>query len=487
VRWLTVVAFVTTLVTVVAVQADTAQTYVVLYKSQVVPNDAASVIARAGGVLVASYDQIGVVIARSGSATFSANMLKDGRVEGAVATELFGSRPGLEVDSLDVAPTAIPSPVAATDSLTGLQWDMVQMHAFDAHAITGGSSRILVGNIDTGIDFTHPDLAPNIDFANSVSCLGGVPNQDPAAWNDEQGHGTHTAGTIAAAQNGIGIVGVAPNVRIAAIRAGNADGVFLPEAVICAFMWAANHSMHVTNNSYFVDPWLYNCRNDATQRAIWKATRRAIRYALSKGVVVVSATGNAADDLAHPTLDATSPTDTPVLRSIRNDCAVVPVEVPGVIGVSANGNLGLKSQYSNYGVGTTQVVAPGGDAILQRTPAAPNGQVLSTWPAALLTECRASQVDSSGATYCYLQGTSMASPHVAGVAALIASQRIRPPGAIAARISNTADPIACPPDLSIYDSFPSENSGAPQVCQGGAGYNSFNGHGQVNALRAVTQ
>jgi hypothetical protein len=73
-----------------------------------------------------------------------------------------------------------------------------------------------------------------------------------------------------------------------------------------------------------------------------------------------------------------------VLRQIHNDCAVVPVEVPGVIGVTANGNLKLKSFYSSYGVGVVQVVAPGGDSVLQLTTAAPNGRVLSTWPASLL-------------------------------------------------------------------------------------------------------
>jgi len=96
-------------------------------------------------------------------------------------------------------------------------------------------------------------------------------------------------------------------------------------------------------------------------------------------------------------------------------------------------------------------------------------------------------VDASGATYCYQQGTSMASPHVAGVAALIDSQSGKmSTGAVAARINATADPIACPPDLSIYAFFPALDNGAPQVCQGGAGYNSFNGHGQVNALSAIT-
>jgi hypothetical protein len=78
----------------------------------------------------------------------------------------------------------------------------------------------------------------------------------------------------------------------------------------------------------------------------------------------------------------------------------------------------------------------------------------------------------------------MASPHVAGVAALILSTGVSAPGAVAARISNTADPTACP-DTSIYAFFPSVSNGAPQTCQGGTGYNGFNGHGQVNALTAV--
>jgi subtilisin family serine protease len=239
----------------------------------------------------------------------------------------------------------------------------------------------------------------------------------------------------------------------------------------------------------FADPWLFNCRNDADQRAIWEAERRAIRFAMQNGTVVVAAEGNQADDLAHPTQDATSPDNTnPVLRQIHNDCAVVPVEAAGVIGVTANGNLQLKSFYSSYGVGTADVVAPGGDSILQLIAASPNGRVLSTWPASLLTTtCLPVRrvVDASGAAYCYQQGTSMASPHVAGVAALIMSTGVTSPGAVAAKLQNTSDKIACPADTSIYDFFPAVDNGSPQVCQGGIGRNSFNGSGQVNALTAV--
>jgi subtilisin family serine protease len=450
--------------------------------------DAATVIAKAGGTLVANYNAIGVVIARSDNDAFSSNLMKNSAIQGVAATEKFATQ--LRDDGVNDSADALvtPStPAPGSDPLSFRQWDMDQIHSPEARAINGGSSSVLVGDIDTGLDYTHPDLAANVDDAASANCLTGSPVQGMAAANDDNGHGTHTAGTIAAAKNTIGIVGVAPNVKIAGIKAGNAAGFFFPEAVVCAFMWAGSHHMNVTNNSYFADPWLFNCRNDAEQRAIWNAERRAISYAISQGVTVVAAEGNQADDLAHPTQDATSPDDTiPVLRAIHNDCAVVPVEVPGVIGVTANGNLELKSFYSSYGMGTAQVIAPGGDSRLQVTAAAPNGRVLSTYPAALIGTCLRKVFDGA-ATYCYLQGTSMASPHAAGVAALIASEGITNPGAVAAKLQNTADPIDCPPDISIYAPFPAVDNGAPQVCQGTLDYNSFNGHGQINALSAVTQ
>jgi len=481
-----VAAFILTLTMVVTANlsaapavAGSSQTYLVLYRGNTIAADA---IKAAGGTLVYAYNQIGVAVARSDSASFAANVAKDSGVEGAAATGRFATR--LDVDTAAAGPLPGSAPATDSDNLSGLQWDMVQIHTPEAHAITGGSPAVVVGDIDTGLDFTHPDIAPNYDAANSADCSSGAP-APLLTGNDKNGHGTHTAGTIAAAANGIGIVGVAPNVKIAGIKSSTDAGFFFPEMVVCSFMWAADH-VHVTNNSYFADPWLFNCKNDAEQRAIWNAERRAIKYAMSKGVVVVAAEGNQSDDLAHPTQDVTSP-DFPdgaaVTREITNACAVIPVEVPGVIGVTANGNKLFKSYYSSYGVGTADVIAPGGDRRFQITPAAVNGRVLSTWPAS--NPCAIPVVDS-GATYCYLQGTSMASPHVAGVAALIKSQGISSPGAVAAKIQNTADPMACPSDMSIYTNFPAVDNGAPQVCTGGTGYNSFNGHGQVNALSAVT-
>lgn len=478
-----------------AVQAGSTQgqqNYLVLYKSGgKAAGKSLNAITSSGGTVVADYGAIGVAVVSSAASDFSVRLrAADPSVDAAASTAGFGvalkgdAASGTAADAA-ADPLAPAAPASGSDPLSGLQWDMVQMHAPEARAINGGSSSVVVGDIDTGLDYTHPDLAPNVDFSKSVSCVGGVPDTSPAAWMDDNGHGTHTAGTIAAAQNGVGIVGVAPSVKLAGIKAGNAAGFFFPEAVVCSFMWAATHGIQVTNNSYFADPWLFNCKNDPEQRAIWEAERRAIKFAQQNGVTVVAAASNQADDLAHPTQDATSPDNTtPVTRDISNACAVVPAEVPGVVTVSAVGNLGLKSFYSSYGAGVVTVAAPGGDSILQHTAAAPNGRVLSTWPASLMGSCARKVFDASGATYCYAQGTSMASPHVAGLAALIASTGANA-NQVAARIANTADPTACPADVSIYAFFPAVDGGAPQTCQGGKGSNSFYGKGQVNALAAV--
>ncbi len=451
-----------------AVTIGSSSTFLVLYKGAAVPADASATIANAGGTLVYGYDAIGVAIARSASAGFAAAMANDARVEGASATRRFAVQLAEESAVFDGLPDAAPAP--GNDPFWRYQWDMDQIHATEARAINGGSPSVIVGDIDTGTDFTHPDLAPNIDFGNSTSCVGGVPDQTPAAWNDDNGHGTHTAGTIAAAKNGVGIVGVAPNVKLATIKAGDADGFFFPEAVICAFMWAGSHHFDVTNNSYFADPWLFNCRNDPGQRAIWKAEQRAIRYAMQQGVTVVAANGNENIDLSKRNVDNLSPDNTtPVSRDVTNACVVIPVEIAGVIGVSADGNLLQKSYYSTYGVGVTQVTAPGGDARFQRsgTAALARGFVLSDFP---------------GNRLALFQGTSMAAPHVTGVAALaISAHGHMSPGALAALINRTADPIPCPTNPF--------NPGPPfaytATCTGGLAANGFFGHGQVNALSVI--
>ena len=489
--------------------------------------------------MVVSYSQIGVVVARSDRSDFAAKLQADNRIEGVAVSnqpvakvDPFGVEDG---EGHDEQPPELPNAPAGQDNLAPLQWDMRQISAPQAHAITGGSPAVIVGDIDTGVDVDHPDLEQNLDLSSSVSCESGFPNPNPAAWDDHNGHGTHTTGTMAAAANGFGITGVAPNVKIAAIKASNDDGFFFVPMVVCAFMWAggapfdnsqtpgidfpANGAprVDVTNNSYFMDPFLYNCRNDPAQRLLWKAAQRAILFAYKQGVTNVAAIGNDGDDRAHPAFDVTSPDFPPGQeeeREVGNECVVIPVEVPGVIGVTATGNRRqvdgdedpndyLKSFYSAYGVGVADVTAPGGDSLFGRTPEAPNGRVLSTWPSESFCRPDRTVVDPSEPTakYCYAQGTSMASPHAAGVAALIISRygdlqnpqngKMRP-GAVESYMQQTADPQPCPTELppgaaEVFTRPHFEDAEAePQECQGGPGYNSWYGSGQVNALRAVT-
>ena len=520
-------------------------TYVVMYKGSGVPAGAAGEIADAGGTLVASYDAIGVAVARSAGPAFAAELERDAQVAG-----VSGSKPVAHVGPLDAdaagshePPPELPNAPAGQDTLAPLQWDMRQIHAPEAHAITGGSPAVVVGTLDTGLDSQHPDLVQSIDFSRSASCESGVPNQAPAAWDDHNGHGTHTGGTIAAANNGFGITGVAPKVKLAGVKTSNDDGYFFVHMVVCSFMWAAGAEIEdpstpgvdfpategprldVTNNSYFMDPFLYNCRNDPEQRLLWKAAQRAIGYAHKQGVTNVAAEGNQSDDLSHPTVDVISPDFPPGSeeeREITNACVVVPVEVPGVIGVTAVGNTQqtdgndepreyLKSYYSSYGVSTADVTAPGGDFYYGRgTEGQPFGLVLSTWPAE--APCGRSVKEDPGTppggatTYCYLQGTSMASPHAAGLAGLIVSRygdldnpqngKMRP-GAVEALMQKTADAQPCPTALPLQGApgssranTPYANStrpdGSPQECQGGEGHNSWYGSGQINALNAVT-
>lgn len=517
--------------------------YLVLYKQNAVPGDAAAAISRAGGTLVVSYDAIGVALAESSSATFASTLQRDSRIEGvALSDQPVGKMGPAETDSHDGQQPELPNAPAGQDSLAPLQWDMRQISAPQAQAVTGGSPAVVVGDIDTGLDKDHPDLVQNIDFSKSVSCESGFPDPDPAAWDDHNGHGTHTAGTIAAAANGFGITGVAPNVKVAGIKSSLDSGYFFVQQVVCSFMWAGGAPfdnpqtpgldfaattgprVDVTNNSYYMDPFLYNCRNDAGQRVLWKAAQRAVLFATQQGVTNVAAQGNDSDDRAHPTYDASSP-DYPqgseVEREITNACVVVPLEVPGVVGVTSVGNTRqtdndddpndyLKAYYSAYGVGVAEVTAPGGDFFYGRgTEGQPFGLILSTWPTEI--PCGRNVKDPTapavgGATYCYLQGTSMASPHAAGVAALIISRygdldnpqngKMRP-GSVAAYMQQTADPQPCPTALPLQGAAGTSRAnkpyagilrpdGQPQECQGGPGYNSWYGYGQINALKAIT-
>jgi len=211
-----------------AYAAGPVNNYLVVFKSSTIPPGQKAKFQAAGGQLLASYDQIGVALVRSDNANFRGAMLADVNVDDAGSTTGLGYKlPNVQASDTAQGPPpgGLPNSSATdADSLSPLQWDMPQIKTPQAHAITGGSPAVLVGDIDTGVDFNHPDLKQNLDVANSANCLTGSSVPGLAA-QDDNGHGTHTAGTIAAAAHGFGVV---PECSLGRHQGGRRGRILLP-------------------------------------------------------------------------------------------------------------------------------------------------------------------------------------------------------------------------------------------------------------------
>ncbi|MHB9862727.1 S8 family peptidase [Streptomyces sp. YIM S03343] len=443
-------------------------------------------VAANGGTVVVAYEQIGVIVVHSANPDFGARMRAVRGVQSAGATRTApvaasGTTDEGAVQYLSKAQAAkaehASEAAGESEPLEADQWDLRAIGADKAAAIDPGSRKVTVAVIDTGVDDTHPDIAPNFSASQSANCVSGKADTTYGAWRPvdaEHYHGTHVAGEIAAARNGIGVAGVAPGVKVAGITVAQPDStqLFYPESVVCAFVFAADHGVEITNNSYYVDPWLYNCMDDPDQRAIVDAVNRAQLYAQRKGTLNVAAAGNSNDDLDSQALvDDSSPDDsTAVTRTVDpHRCFDVPTQLPGVVTVSATGVNGAKSYYSSYGEGVIDVAAPGGDKYQIPDTPSKNGRILSTLP---------------NDQYGFLQGTSMATPHVAAVAALLKSSHPKAgPARLQALLKAQADNPGCP-------SAPYDGNGDGVVdatCVGDTHVNGFYGYGVVDALDAVTK
>ena len=384
----------------------------------------------AGGAALASYPEIGTFFAQSATPSFAPDLAAALRQAGIaihsigptrVAPVLYYERVELPADKKDDAPapqsgaaggltsmreeSASAAPAGANEEV--FNWGAVAMHAREAEAVNVKRAPVTVAVVDSGVEDTHPDLEGRVDTSRSVKCsVNGVATQDFYGWRDEFYHGTHVAGIIAANHNDIGIDGIAPEASIVAIEATNDNRLIYPEYVTCAFMWAASHGVDVVNNSYSMDPWVYWSPTDPEQAAGLEAATRSIKYAQGKGLAVIAAAGNEGVDIDNPTIDNGSPTDVPTPTKNRavNGGIRVPSMLDGVAQVSAVGQAynvkpGLslgRAEFSNYG-DTIDFAAPG-------------DQIYSTVPLLFYL---------SG--YAVADGTSMATPHVSGIAALIKS------------------------------------------------------------------
>ena len=529
--------------------------YIVLYEAGSSFAEGRSAVEAAGGRVVEEIASIGVARVTTRNAGFVLDATAEAAISGASRNRVIGySDPALrekvdEVESIGSASSARSANVRVRprqEPLADLQWGMKMIHATarGSYAIQQGSPQVRVGIIDTGIDASHPDLDDNVNrslsrnFTTDIPLIDGPCEDEPdrscsdPATVDEGGHGTHVAGIVAAELNGLGVAGVAPEVTLVNLRAGQDSGFFFLFETLAAYTYAADHGIDVVNMSFFTDPWEFNCRNNPLdspeaqrqQATVIDASNRALQYAWRHGVSLLSSSGNSHTDLDNPTYDAFSPDFPPgseyIRDNITDDCLDIPTEGAHVMTVNAVGPSGRKAYYSNYGFRASTVSAPGGDRReFFGTPRydSPGTRILSTYPADLAMEegligprfgsldpfavvdcIRRPRNERNCGVYVYLQGTSMASPHAAGVAALIVSEYGSGSGAgfgLAPRqveriLRRTATNHACPsvssaelyPDLVGLDpNVPFED----QVCVGTAEYNSWYGDGIVDALAAV--
>jgi subtilisin family serine protease len=528
------------------------RTYEVLYAKGASSDSARAAIKKAGGQVTKENRAVGVATVRSRNADFATDVARTRAVYGAALNRPVGYEPkGTPRDPFALersqdqrrAQRGQGSRVTnggsgGQEPLASHQWDMRMIHATPQGSYSRRNGRgrgVRVGIIDTGVDGSHPDIRGNFNrslsrnFTVDDPIIDGPCSEDPDGSChdpndvDEDGHGTHVAGTVASPLNGRGIGGVAPDAEIVNLRAGQDSGFFFLQPSVDALTYAGNHGVDVVNMSYYIDPWLFNCPNNPAdtperqmeQRTIIAATERALNYARSHGVTLVSALGNENTDLGHPTFDDTSPDyppDAAYPRDVDNSCVDMPTEAPGVLGISALGPTKRKAYYSDYGLEQNDLSAPGGDRReFFGTPQynSPDTRILAPYPKTVadangdlnpdgtpnnplvLEDCSKGEC----AYYQYLQGTSMASPHAVGVAAVVVGADgsrdhengglEMSPRAVERVLYRTATKHACPNPRLYHYPDPDLDASYDAYCAGPKRFNGFYGHGIVDALGAA--
>ena len=460
--------------------ATVANVYSYLVASQTssdLPSSLEAEVQAAGGSVVATIPQIGLAIVESDRDDFADAVQLSG-VESIVPDVPMATTDGSENSSFTVgspgsteatAFAGAPPIPAGGDALSGLQWGLQAVHAPEAWALgyTGRGVRVAV--LDAGIQSTHVDLAPNLNTSLSRSFVPGQTYNTPAG-----SHGTQVSGLIAAARNNVGVVGVAPNAELVAVKVLFANGTGGVARFAQGLVYAADIGAQIANISAGTnlpratqivldtkgteDP-SDDVRVKISNRQVIDLLRslsRATNYAHSKGVLIIAASGNIAKDFDHAKSDIGIPQELP---------HVITVGPTGPLGwaLDPTTNLDVHPSYSNFGQSYIQLSAPGGNFDVFTRPGLPPSCTLLTftWPCQVFDIVLTTQLGNS---WGWNFGGSFAAPHAAGVAALIYEKlgAAGTPENVEMILRNTADDIGKP------------------------GNDDFFGHGRVNALRAVT-
>ncbi|WP_141430485.1 S8 family serine peptidase [Bacillus sp. 03113] len=417
-----------------AASQSLSKNYLIAY-GQALPKDYQNEIEEAGGEVVAAIPEIGGVEVHSSDPNFLKQIKQNTKIVAANIEKNFKleQEEPSGADSLPVTLTPDPD-----GTYWSYQWDMQRLtNQKNSYALETGGTEIdekvehkaIVGIIDSGIDYDHPDLKANFVGGRNFVPAGGYYSDNPAEKGDPNdvldlnGHGTHVAGSIAG--NGK-VKGVGPDLGVRAYRIFDANGSAPTSPIVQAIVAAANDQVDVINMSiggfdnlkYYYEGERYN---DVADVVLWK---RAVQYAVNKNVTVVTAAGN--ESLNYN--DKKSLTD--YMNEVYGEYGIlfkgvsieVPGGTPGVINVSSSNSWSTDKLafYSNYGNGFIDVAAPGGDngptydATSDLNKRDFTYRTLSAWPTYL--EPYFTTVTEG---YAFSHGTSMAAPKVAGIAGVI--------------------------------------------------------------------
>jgi len=429
--------------------------YVLMTSGGRFKDDIGAKIAAAGGELRSNLSEIGVVTAVSDDPNFAAVASKISGVASVDADQVVQwvkPQPpvgeALNVEGIE-APTAAAGHVFGEDeSFWNFQWNARALHAPDAWAAgqIGTGARVAV--IDGGISVNHLDLVGRIDVARSASFVPGFTFDQDAGTATTFRHATHVAGIIAANDNGIGTIGIAPGATIIAVKAlHNGSGNF--GAIISAIEYASTAiseggaGANIINMS--IGATFAREANDGSNH-LMAALSRATSHARQRGVLVIASAGNDTINMDHA----------PHVVS-------VPAQSVGVLSIAATGpngfaldstNFSRPAVYSNIGQSFVSFAAPGGAddlpgnafCTLQRIPANTGAISNPCW----VFDMVLSPVSGTG-SYNWADGTSMAAPAAAGVAALIwGKYGPMTPAQLEARLRNSATDLGKPGNDDFY-------------------------------------
>lgn len=427
--------------------------WIVISQGTELPSGFASDMASAGGEVTQVVPQIGMVTVTSDDPGFAKRVARMKGVRSVV--------PDIQVQWIDPPATELglesafanPPTSGDDDFLFDLQWGHDAVDAVEAWNAGYRGAGVRVAVLDSGIDADHPDIAPNLNLALSASFVPGesVDIQPGFYFN----HGTHVAGTIGAADNGTGVIGVAPEVELVAVK------VLSEFTGGGAFSWLANGIVYAA----LIDADVINMSLGAilSKAGVTGASAnevaelrhlvdRAVSFAYQSGTTVIVAAGNDALNLDGLGPIISTPAESPHAISIS---ATHPVGWA----INPNTSFHIPATYTNYGRSLVDFSGPGGDI---------DDDLFNSGQACIVVVVRPCWVfdlvfSTISGGWGWAGGTSMAAPHASGVAAIIIGK-------------------------NGGDMHPAQVKAAMQRAAehpGGNGRNAFYGRGAVNAGNAV--